>query len=62
MLLFDSLAARTPWKTDITNIMKLVSRLQSLAHRHGHPLDVSPEGWTASPLSVRHPLRPVCCH
>jgi Ulp1 protease family, C-terminal catalytic domain len=55
MLLFDSFAARTPWKTDVPNIVKLVCRLQRLATHHGHPLDMRVEGWTANPLSVRSP-------
>jgi hypothetical protein len=55
MLLFDSFATRTPWKTDVPNIVQLVCRLQSLATHHGHPLDVRAEGWTANPLSVRSP-------
>ena len=60
MLLFDSFAARTPWKTDVPNIMELVCHLQRLATHHGHPLDVRGEGWTANPLSVRSPRRHHC--
>jgi Ulp1 family protease len=60
ILFFDSLAARTPWATDIPVVLKLVSRLQSLANDHGHPFDVSMEGWTASPLAVRNCTYPGC--
>jgi Ulp1 protease family, C-terminal catalytic domain len=52
LLLFDSFAAHHPWRREVGDIMRLVGRIVLLANRHGHPLQVSTEGWTARPISV----------
>src|ERR1700722_2831019 len=52
LYLFDSFAAQDPWRRDVNDIMCLVGRLVLLAKRHGHPLPVDTEGWSARPISV----------
>ena len=52
LYLFDSFAAQDPWRRDVNDIMCLVGRIALLAKRHGHPLQVNTEGWTARPISV----------
>jgi hypothetical protein len=52
LLCFDSFAAQHPWRREVNDIMCLVARMVLLANRHGHPLPVNTEGWTARPISV----------
>ncbi|KAF9455606.1 hypothetical protein BDZ94DRAFT_1179675, partial [Collybia nuda] len=52
--LFDSFAARAPWKHKVPEISQLISRLVILSNQNGHPLHViTEEGWTAHPVLVR---------
>ncbi|KAH0833420.1 hypothetical protein J3R83DRAFT_12533 [Lanmaoa asiatica] len=61
LFLFDSLGQQHPWCADIEDIMKLVSRLLGLAHRHHPtlPLVTLTSDWVARPLSVHICLFPL---
>jgi Ulp1 protease family, C-terminal catalytic domain len=67
LFLFDSLAARRPWRQDIKvsrnrvlgtdadlmqDVMRLITRLVLLANSHSKELHLITEGWTAQPVSV----------
>jgi Ulp1 protease family, C-terminal catalytic domain len=52
LYLFDSLAARRPWRQDVKDIMCLVNRMVLLANIHQHPLQVTTEDWCARPVLV----------
>jgi Ulp1 family protease len=54
LFLFDSFAAQHPWRREVNDIMCLVARIVLLAKRHGHPLSVNIQGWTARPISVSY--------
>jgi Ulp1 protease family, C-terminal catalytic domain len=69
LFVFDSFAARRPWRQDVKvprppnhhdltlthlqDIMCLVTRMVILANRYGHKLHLITEDWTARPVSVR---------
>ncbi|KAG9316189.1 hypothetical protein JVU11DRAFT_2213 [Chiua virens] len=54
LLLFDSLGERRRWRANVQDVMKLLARLQHIAHWHDHAMhaDVSAE-WIAHPLVVK---------
>ncbi|KAG0695531.1 hypothetical protein DFH29DRAFT_879985 [Suillus ampliporus] len=50
--LFDSLAEKKPWKTDVKDIMRLIARLFAVANKHGHHILTDLLGWVARPLNI----------
>ncbi|KAM6491874.1 hypothetical protein JOM56_012733 [Amanita muscaria] len=51
--LFDSLAGRAPWKSELNVIMQLISRFVVLARKHGgSSLHVEMDGWVAQPITT----------
>ncbi|KAG1779269.1 hypothetical protein EV702DRAFT_1195245 [Suillus placidus] len=50
--LFDSLAERQPWKTDVKDIMNLIARLSSIAHQRRGSDRIDLKGWVARPLTL----------
>ncbi|KAG0699786.1 hypothetical protein DFH29DRAFT_983380 [Suillus ampliporus] len=51
--LFDSLAEKKPWKTDIKDIMRLIAQLFAVANKHGHHILTDLLGWVARPLNTQ---------
>jgi hypothetical protein len=52
LFLFDSLAAKQPWRKLLPCIMKLIARMVILANRHGYHFRPIMESWTAQPVIV----------
>ncbi|KIK79744.1 hypothetical protein PAXRUDRAFT_36366 [Paxillus rubicundulus Ve08.2h10] len=52
LLLFDSLGEQKPWRADVQDVMKLITRLISLAREHHSEGDVDVCSWVARPLTI----------
>ncbi|KAH7905288.1 hypothetical protein BJ138DRAFT_1017919 [Hygrophoropsis aurantiaca] len=50
LFLFDSFAERQQWRSDVKDIMQLVSRMLVNANRRHGPFQVDMSGWTAKPI------------
>ncbi|KAG2751616.1 hypothetical protein P692DRAFT_20774814 [Suillus brevipes Sb2] len=52
LYLFDSMGDRTPWQSDVKDIIRLIARFLAVAHQRGHHFHIDLEGWVARPLNV----------
>ncbi|KAG1839146.1 hypothetical protein DFJ58DRAFT_718617 [Suillus subalutaceus] len=53
LYLFDSMGDRTPWQSDVKDIMRLIARFLAVARQHGHHVHIDLAGWVARPLNTK---------
>ncbi|KAG1859382.1 hypothetical protein DFJ58DRAFT_840241 [Suillus subalutaceus] len=53
LYLFDSMGDRTPWQSDVKDIMRLIARFLAVVRQHGHHVHIDLAGWVARPLNTK---------